>query len=277
VSLRAFVVAAADGAEIVCTAHEPAGPPRSTIVVAPSGPVPRAGPFRSMTRLAHLLCRAGHRVVRADLRGFGEAGADVSGGTIHDHTRAIERGLHVDDLLAVLAVLEEDAPLVLFGGCGGAATVVRAAERDPRVRAVIAYALPVVLTGGRAAQVTGRSGPSRGLALAQLGLGETILRGSLGRIMPRGLAPWLNVALIRALRGLAGKRPVLLLFGDEDDVRGHLARYRLDRLPGVEIDELPGMGHDFDDPADVERVAEVMQAWLRRQELGRETAVASHA
>ncbi|MDX6620124.1 MAG: Serine aminopeptidase, partial [Gaiellales bacterium] len=244
-SLRAFVVAAADGAEIVCTAHEPAGPPRSTIVVAPSGPVPRAGPFRSMTRLAHLLCRAGHRVVRADLRGFGEAGADVSGGTIHDHTRAIERGLQVDDLLAVLAVVEEDAPLVLFGGCGGAATVVRAAEREPSVRAVIGYALPVVLTGGRAAEVAGRRGPSRGLALARLGVGESILRGSRGRLLPGGLAPWLNAALVRALRRLAGKRPVLLLFGGEDDVQAQLARYGLDHLRGVDIDELPGIGHHF--------------------------------
>ena len=69
---------------------------------------------------------------------------------------------------------------------------------------------------------------------------------------------------------------MLLLFGGEDDVQAHLARYRLDRLRGVEIDELPGIGHHFDDPEDVERVAEVMQAWLHRQELGTEAAVASH-
>ena len=113
-----------------------------------------------MTRLADLLCDAGHRVVRADLRGFGEAGADVPEATIHEHYRSIERGLHVDDLLAVVADLEEDGvPLVLFGSCGGAVTVVRAAERDARVRAVIAYALPVVLTGGRGAELAGRARP----------------------------------------------------------------------------------------------------------------------
>ena len=99
---RAFVVRAGDGAEIVCTAHEPIGRARSTIVIAPNGPLPRAGPFRSMTRLADLLCDAGHRVVRADLRGFGEAEADVPEATIHEHYRSIERGLHVDDLLSVL-------------------------------------------------------------------------------------------------------------------------------------------------------------------------------
>jgi pimeloyl-ACP methyl ester carboxylesterase len=275
VSLRAFVVAAADGAEIVCTAHEPPGAPRSTIVIAPNGPLPRAGPFRSMTRLADLLCRAGHRVVRADLRGFGEAGADVPEATIYEHYRSIERGLHVDDLLAVLATVEDDAPLVLFGSCGGAVTVVRAAEREPRVRAVIGYALPVVLTGGRAAEVAGRRGPSRGLALARLGLGESILRGSRGRLLPGGLAPWLNAALVRALRGLAGKRPVLLLFGGEDDVQAQLARYGLDHLRAVGIDELPGIGHHFDDPEDVERVAEVMDAWLRRHELGADAASGS--
>jgi pimeloyl-ACP methyl ester carboxylesterase len=262
----AFVVHAGDGAEIVCTAHDPVGRVRSTIVVAPNGPLPRAGPFRSMTRLADHLCDAGHRVVRADLRGFGEAEADVPEATIHEHYRSIERGLHVDDFLSVVAALEEDSPLVLFGSCGGAVTAVRAAEREPRVQAVVAYALPVVLTGGRGAELAGRRGPSRGVTMARLGLGEAVLRGSRGRLLPGALAPWLNAALIRSLRSLAGERPVLLLFGGEDDVQDQLGRYGLDRLNGVDVDELPGIGHHFDDPDDVERVAAVMDSWLRRQE-----------
>jgi pimeloyl-ACP methyl ester carboxylesterase len=263
---RAFVVSAADdGAEIVCTAHEPKGAARSTILIAPNGPLPRAGPFRSMTRLADLLCSAGHRVVRADLRGFGEAEADVPEATIHEHYRSIERGLHVDDLRAVAAALDDDGtPLVLFGSCGGAVTSVRAAEGDGRVRAVVGYALPVVLTGGRGAALAGLGGPLRMLAMARLGLGEALLRGSRGRILPGRLAPWLNVPVIRALRALAGHRPVLLLFGGEDDVQAQLARYGLDGLRGVDIDELPGIGHHFDDPEDVERVAATIDAWLVR-------------
>jgi pimeloyl-ACP methyl ester carboxylesterase len=263
---RAFVVRAGDGAQIVCTSHEPDGRARSTILIAPNGPLPRAGPFRSMTRLADLLCAAGHRVVRADLRGFGEAETDVPEATIHEHYRRIERGLHVDDLLAVIAARDDDGtPLVLFGSCGGAVTSVRAAERDPGVRAVVGYALPVVLTGGRGAELAGRRGAARALAMARLGLGEAILRGSLGRLLPGRLAPWLNVPLIRALRGLAGGRPLLLLFGGEDDVQDQLARYGLDRLRGVDFDELAGIGHHFDDPDDVERVAVTMHAWLRDQ------------
>jgi pimeloyl-ACP methyl ester carboxylesterase len=263
---RAFALRAGDGAEIVCTAHDPAGRVRSTIVVAPNGPLPRAGPFRSMTRLADLLCDAGHRVVRADLRGFGEAEADVPEATIHEHYRSIERGLHVDDLLAVVAaVADDDAPLVLFGSCGGAVTAVRAAEREPRVEAVVAYALPVVLTGGRGAELAGRRGPSRGLTMARLGLGEAVLRGSRGHLLPGSLAPWLNAPLIRALRSLSGERPVLLLFGGKDDVQDQLGRYGLNHLKGVDIDELPGIGHHFDDPDDVERVASVMNTWLRPQ------------
>ena len=262
---RAFVVRAADGAAIVCTAHEPAGAPRSTILIAPNGPLPRSGPFRSMTRLADLLCAAGHRVVRADLRGFGEAEADVPEATIHEHYRSIERGLHVDDLRAVASALEGDgSPLVLFGSCGGAVTAVRAAEGDERVRAVVGYALPVVLTGGRGAALAGRSGISRVLEMGRLGLGEAVLRVSGGHILPGRLAPWLNATLIRALRGLAGDRPVLLLFGGDDDVQDQLGRYGLDRLRGVDIDELPGIGHHFDDPEDVERVAATIGSWLAR-------------
>ena len=260
---RAFVVAAADGAGIVCTSHEPAGAARSTIVIAPNGPLPRAGPFRSMTRLADLLCSAGHRVVRADLRGFGEAEADVAEAAIHEHYRRIERGLHVDDLRAVTAEVGDDAPLVLFGSCGGAVTAVRAAEGDERVRAVVGYALPVVLTGGRGAALAGLGGVSRALAMARLGLGEAVLRGSRARILPGRLAPWLNVRVIRSLRAPAGARPTLLLFGGEDDVQDQFARYGLDRLRGVEFDELAGIGHHFDDPEDVERVAARMDAWLQ--------------
>jgi pimeloyl-ACP methyl ester carboxylesterase len=215
-----------------------------------------------MTRLADLLCRAGHRVVRADLRGFGEAEADVPEATIHEHYRRIERGLHVDDLRAVTAALGDDAPLVLFGSCGGAVTSVRAAQGDERVRAVVGYALPVVLTGGRGAALAGRGGMTRVVAMARLGLGEAVLRGSRGRLLPSRLAPWLNVPVIRALRAPTGARPTLLLFGGEDDVQDHLARYGLERLRGVEIDELAGIGHHFDDPEDVERVAAAMDAWL---------------
>ena len=45
-------------------------------------------------------------------------------------------------------------------------------------------------------------------------------------------------------------------------MQDQLARYGLDRLRGVEIDELAGIGHHFDDPEDVERVAATMDAWL---------------
>jgi pimeloyl-ACP methyl ester carboxylesterase len=265
--LRAFVVAADDGSEIVCTAHETDGAARSTIVIAPSGPHPRSGPYRSMTRLAELLCHAGHRVVRADLRGFGEAGADVPEATSHEHERSIEQGLHVDDLLALMAALDDDGPLVLFGSCGGAVTVVRAAAREPGVHAVIGHALPVVLTGGRGAELAGRRGPARALAMARLALGESILRGSRGRLLPGDLAPWLNHRAVRALRGLAGDCPVLLLFGGDDDAQAQLARSRLDRLAGVDIDELPGIGRQLGDPDDVERVAAAIVTWLRRREL----------
>jgi hypothetical protein len=130
---------------------------------------------------------------------------------------------------------------------------------------VVGYALPVVLTGGRGAALAGLGGATRVLAMAQLGLGEAVLRGTRGRLLPGRLAPWLNIAAIRALRDLAGERPVLLLFGGEDDVQDQLARYGLDRLRGVEIDELTGIGHHFDDPEDVERVAATMDAWLTAQ------------
>ncbi len=153
---------------------------------------------------------------------------------------------------------------MLFGSCGGAVTSVRAAEGDERVRAVIGYALPVVLTGGRGAALAGLGGVARAFAMARLGLGEAVLRGSRARILPARLAPWLNVSVIRALRAPAGERPTLLLFGGEDDVQDQLARYGLDRLRGVDIDELAGIGHHFDDPEDVERVAARMDEWLAR-------------
>ena len=214
-----------------------------TIVIAPNGPLPRAGPFRSMTRLADLLCAAGHRVVRADLRGFGEAEADVPEATIHEHYRRIERGLHVDDLLAVSPLSRTTGdPLVLFGSCGGAVTSVRAAEGDPRVRAGVGYALPAVLTAGAAPSSRAARGPRARSRWRAWGSARRSCAARAGDSCPARLAPWLNVPLIRALRALAGDRPLLLLFGGEDDVQDQLARYGLDRLRGVDVDELPGIG-----------------------------------
>ena len=92
--------------------------------------------------------------------------------------------------------------------------------------------------------------------MARLGLGEAVLRGSRGAAPPGALAPWLNVrADPCAARARRRAADVLLLFGGEDDVQDQLARYGLDRLRGVDIDELAGIGHHFDDPEDVERVA----------------------
>ena len=68
---------------------------------------------------------------------------------------------------------DDGTPLVLFGSCGGAVTAVRAAEGEESVRAVVTYALPVVLTGGRGAALAGLARrPPRMLAMARLGLGE---------------------------------------------------------------------------------------------------------
>ena len=52
------------------------------------------------------------------------------------------------------------------------------------MRAVVGYALPVVLTGGRGAELAGSAGAARALAMARLGLGEALLRGSRGRLLP---------------------------------------------------------------------------------------------
>ena len=61
---------------------------------------------------------------------------------------------------------------------------------------------------------------------------------------------------------------MLLLFGGEDDVQDQLARYGLDHLKGVDVDELPGIGHHFDDPDDVERVAAAVVQLAREAALG---------
>ena len=137
----------------------------------------------------------------------------------------------------MIAALEDDGtPLVLFGSCGGAVTAVRAAQREPRVRAVVGYALPVVLTGGRGAELSGLRGLRRLLAMARLGLGEAILRVSGGRLLPGAPGALAErPADPRAARAWPAERPVLLLFGGEDDVQDQLGRYGLDRLEGVDL------------------------------------------
>ena len=49
-------------------------------------------------------------------------------------------------------------------------------------------------------------------------------------------------------------------------MQDQLGRYGLTRLAGIDLDELPGIGHHFDDPHDVERVASAMNSWLGKLE-----------
>ena len=179
--------------------------PYSTIVIAPNGPLPRAGPFRSMTRLADLLCR------RRAPRGAGRSarlrrgrGRRARGHDPRALPRSIERGLHVDDLLAVVAVARRRRPARALRqlrrrGHGRA----RGRARAARARA-LGYALPVVLTGGRAAEV---AGPARAVARPRAGapgarrVGPARLARPAANRRPRALA---DAALVRALRSLAG-------------------------------------------------------------------------
>ena len=89
------------------------------------------------------------------------------------------------------------------------------------------------------------------------------------RRLPDDADRWLNTPLLGSMRALYARRlPVSLLYGENDIVRDEieelfLGLHRLGERPWFELGLIPAVGHQLDDPDEVDAVAERIQA-LRR-------------
>lgn len=109
------------------------------VVFLNSGPQNRAGPQRIYVRAARRFAEAGILCLRMDLPGVGESPGEFPAGSIDCYDPKDARG--AIDLLHDRFGVEK---IILLGICAGARVAVRAAVRDARVQAVVAWSAPII-------------------------------------------------------------------------------------------------------------------------------------
>jgi pimeloyl-ACP methyl ester carboxylesterase len=283
-----LTIPGADGAELVAVVHEPAGPPLSVTVLLAGGVLPRMGVNRVLVRMADRLASAGHRVVRVDPQGLGESTGTLPDEPFFDLLRRVESGAFVDDVrrtAEAVAPQDADIPLVLFGTCGGGITALRVAEQLERVTGVIAVGVPLKRSGARIppgfARRTERRRALRQLAQLRHRTGSGRLRRVIrplvwsllprfSRRLPDDADNWLNTPLLASLRALYARRlPVSLLYGENDIVRDEIVELflglsRLGERPWFKLGLIPAVGHQLDDPDEVDAVAVRIQEFAEQ-------------
>jgi pimeloyl-ACP methyl ester carboxylesterase len=285
---RVVTIPGADGAELVAVVHEPAGPPLSVTILLAGGVLPRMGVNRVLVRMADRLSAAGHRVVRVDPQGLGESAGSLPEEPFFELLRRVESGAFVDDVrltAEAFAPVERDVPLVLFGTCGGGITALRVAEQLEGVAGVIAVGVPLKRSGARIppgyARRTERRRALRQLAQLRHRTGSGRVRRVIrplvwsllprfSRRLPADADNWLNTPLLESLRELYARRlPVSLLYGENDIVRDEIVELflglnRLGERPWFKLGLIPAVGHQLDDPDEVDAVAARIQEFAEQ-------------
>ncbi len=277
----------AGGRRLFGVAHLPRHRRRAVgVLYLNSGVHNRVGPHRIYVKTARRLSRLGLVSLRLDLPGTGDS-------------EAAELEMHFDchDAAGVPAAIDYLTgelgveTVVLLGLCAGARVAVRAAARDPRVDAVVAWSMPVDswaanMPGSEAGYMSpiGARGQLRtwaGKALSPAAwaryrrsdnrMGRDVLR-TLSGLLPAGLRPTARrqADFRRSLeRCFAERRRMLFAYGEDDEVPH---REFIDLCPQVARGErpecacfvVPAGSHSFTSAAAEAAVIEGTAAWLER-------------
>jgi len=120
------------GESLIGILHSPGrtAPGATGVVIVVGGPQYRVGSHRMFVDLARALARAGHPVLRFDVRGMGDSTGEHPG---FEHIGP-DIGAAVDALAAAVPGLDGVA---LWGLCDGASAICAYAGADPRLRGVV--------------------------------------------------------------------------------------------------------------------------------------------
>ena len=159
------------------------------------------------------------------------------------------------------------------------------AEQLERVTGVIAVGVPLKRSGARirrasraarSAAARCDNSPSCVTARARAACAASSVRSCwsllprFSRSLPDDADRWLNTPLLASMRALYGRRlPVSLLYGENDIVRDEIEELfldlnRLGERPWFELGLIPAVGHQLDDPDEVDAVAQRIQAFAEQ-------------
>lgn len=130
--------------------HTPATGARQDlgILLLSPGVKMRLGPQCLYRRMTNLFVRHGFTVFRFDFHGIGDSEGEIAETALVDFYNHIEVGRYVDDALDALDWMQQQcgvSRVIASGLCGGAVTGLLAAERDPRVAALLGLGITPVL------------------------------------------------------------------------------------------------------------------------------------
>jgi uncharacterized protein len=170
-----------DGLRLFGMLHQPAVPREGaeTVLILSPGVKMRVAPHRLYNKLAERFVAMGYPVLRFDFHGLGDSEGAAPETLLADFYGATQLGRYVGDTLAAMDWMQRTygtSRFIAAGLCGGALTGLLTAAHDPRIVALCAISIPVILDGSdrdparymTAAQLTAtRTGYLRKLRVAE--------------------------------------------------------------------------------------------------------------
>lgn len=142
----------AEGLRLFGILHQPrGGSVRDEVILLLSpGVKMRVAPHRLYNKFAARFVSLGFPVLRFDFHGLGDAEGEAPETHLADLYGETQAGRYVGDTIAAMDWMERThgyRRFIAAGLCGGALTGLLAADRDPRITALLALAIPVIVDG----------------------------------------------------------------------------------------------------------------------------------
>jgi alpha-beta hydrolase superfamily lysophospholipase len=141
-----------DGLRLFGLLHQPAVPREGaeTVLILSPGVKMRVAPHRLYVKLAERFVSMGHPVLRFDFHGLGDSEGAAPEALLADFYGATQHGRYVSDTTAAMDWMQRThgaRRFIAAGLCGGALTGLLTAANDPRIVALCAISIPVILDG----------------------------------------------------------------------------------------------------------------------------------
>jgi uncharacterized protein len=182
-----------DGLRLFGMLHQPAVAREGaeTVLMLSPGVKMRVAPHRLYNKLTDRLVAMGYPVLRFDFHGLGDSEGAAPEALLADFYGATQLGRYVGDTIAAMDWMQRTYSTKRFiaaGLCGGALTGLLTAAQDPRIVALCAISIPVILDGSD-------RDPARYMTAAQLTATRT---GYLRKLRAAEWRSWVRLLTFRS-------------------------------------------------------------------------------